>query len=223
MLHDTQVVRLRDRFINLARTPASQTISAGWFDVLAGLYGSPGRYYHTLEHIADLLARLDAATGNVVGVDTMERRTVEIAIWFHDAIYDVRRKDNEESSTSLAAAYFVTVHGANDHCAPEVIEAIYATTHKPLPGPTFPGYPSLSTQLMLDIDLAGFADPWEAFDAKSALIRQEYAIYTDDDFRIGRAQIMASFLQRPRIYYLLTDLEAPARVNLKRHIKELVG
>ena len=61
---------------------------------LVARYGEPHRRYHTLEHIDEMLAVADRleATDEVTG-----------AVWFHDAIYDPSRADNEARSAVLRA------------------------------------------------------------------------------------------------------------------------
>src|SRR5262249_8094638 len=62
-------------------------------------YQAPDRHYHDLRHIEALrgLARQHRAALN-------DHEAVEAAIWFHDAVYDPRRSDNEEQSALLALA-----------------------------------------------------------------------------------------------------------------------
>lgn len=221
-MHDAQVSQLRDRFVRLARTPETQTIFVGWFEVLAGLYGSAGRYYHTLDHVAELLARLDVS--EAAGIPGY-RLDVEFAIWFHDAIYDVKSKTNEADSAALARACLQTIgiveastYPNESNFCKRVLGAIEATKHL---GDDLNGHHT--AKVMVDLDLAGFADPWDVFDGKNRAIRKEYAIYTDEQYRWGRTRFMSGLLTRPKIYYLHGQWEKPARVNIERHIRELVS
>ncbi len=62
---------------------------------LLSAYAEPHRHYHTQHHIAACLEALDAHR------HCAERpEEVELAIWFHDAVYDTRRTDNEEAATA---------------------------------------------------------------------------------------------------------------------------
>jgi predicted metal-dependent HD superfamily phosphohydrolase len=65
---------------------------------LAAVYAAPGRHYHNLTHIEDSLAAL----ARVENISPRERETLSEAIWWHDAVYDATRADNEELSARLA-------------------------------------------------------------------------------------------------------------------------
>ena len=70
-------------------------------DLLAELrerYAEPQRRYHTLEHVRESLDR--AAETRSFQTHPAE---IDLAIWFHDAVYDPRRADNEERSAQWAA------------------------------------------------------------------------------------------------------------------------
>src|SRR5688572_15448512 len=62
-------------------------------------YSSPDRYYHNLTHIQDCLSVFDQTSSLVAHPEE-----VELAIWFHDAVYDTRRSDNEQKSAEWAEA-----------------------------------------------------------------------------------------------------------------------
>ena len=196
----------------------------GWFGVLFGLYSSPGRYYHDEDHVADLLRRLDALMSPTVG----DPEAVEFAIWFHDVIYDPRSKGNEQRSADLFDTFMSTTGLDAGEIGRlfqrDVHGAILATTHDGRDlGGSFDRRPQTTAMRMVDLDLAGFADPWEVFDAKNALIRKEYAFVPEDQYRAGRAAFLLNLTSRPKIYWILTDLEAPTRENIKRHVRELLG
>ncbi len=53
-----------------------------------------------MAHIEDCLAQVRASTDLTDG----ERNLLEAAVWFHDAIYDPTRQDNEAESARLARA-----------------------------------------------------------------------------------------------------------------------
>ena len=67
-----------------------RTIPPSVFDELIKVYSSPARFYHNLTHIEDCLSIFDQTRSLAV-----HPAEVELAIWFHDAVYDTERSDNE--------------------------------------------------------------------------------------------------------------------------------
>jgi predicted metal-dependent HD superfamily phosphohydrolase len=62
-------------------------------------YGHITRIYHDLRHLESVLTHIDRLQREADDV-----RLVRLAAWYHDAVYDVRRDDNEEASAALAVA-----------------------------------------------------------------------------------------------------------------------
>src|SRR5512138_1006779 len=100
---------MRARFLGMAakletRSVSAHAVASGYFDVLDALYAEPHRKYHGMHHIENLLQRLDMLTPfSRPGFDRFLE--AEVAIWFHDAVYDIRSKQNEETSALLARGF----------------------------------------------------------------------------------------------------------------------
>jgi predicted metal-dependent HD superfamily phosphohydrolase len=75
------------------------------FAEIVQAYSDPGRFYHTLDHILDVLATVEGLAGYAENVNT-----VKLAAWLHDVIYDSKASDNEEKSPVWRAA----VRGISD-------------------------------------------------------------------------------------------------------------
>jgi predicted metal-dependent HD superfamily phosphohydrolase len=176
---------------------------------LLARYREPHRKYHTLRHLDECLAELAPVRG------LAERSAeVELALWFHDAIYDVRRSDNEDRSAEWAG-FAVLAAGAPREVAARVRELVLATRHSE-------PAESADAWLLVDIDLAILGAPAARFDEYELQIRDEYAWVPTPIFCIKRREILATFLARPRIFR--TDefhgrLEARARANLARSLE----
>ncbi len=185
---------------------------------LAALYRQPGRHYHGLAHIQALLALLQEHRA-----DLADPQAVEAAVWFHDAIYDSRRSDNEARSAALATDKLSSrVEAAR---LSRIVAMIEATATPALPGLGSEAADRDAAHF-LDMDLSILGAPKSAFDSYEAAVRREYAWVDDKAWRSGRAAVLRKFLARPRIFHteaFRERFEAQARKNIARSIAALAG
>jgi predicted metal-dependent HD superfamily phosphohydrolase len=195
----------------LWREFGADPVPGGLYNQLVGAYSEQHRHYHTLQHLRDCLAHLDAAA-------SLAQRPgeVELALWFHDAIYDPRRADNEERSAEWAWRSILAA-GLTEDVAQRVQAMVLATKgHE--------AGDDADTRLLLDIDLAILGSAPARFDEFGEQVRAEYAHVPEPEFRARRARVLAGFLARPRIYATAPfhdALEHRARENLTRTIAAL--
>jgi predicted metal-dependent HD superfamily phosphohydrolase len=172
----------------------------------------PHRAYHTLRHILHCLEEMARVRHLAAHPDA-----IEMALWYHDAIYDTHAPDNEEQSAALAE------HSMRDAAVPEafvqrVVRLVVATKHHTAVEE------DPDTRLLVDIDLAILGQPAPIFDAYEQHIRQEYAWVPHEAFLEGRAKILRAFLQRSAIYatdHFWQHYEAQARINIARSLRAL--
>lgn len=181
------------------------------YNKLVTLYSEPHRVYHNLSHIEHCLNELGQASHLLEHPDA-----VEMALWFHDAIYNTKTNDNEEKSAELACQILKKA-GLSDAFTQKVCGLILATTHEIVPS-------GIDAQVMTDIDLSSLGKPKKEFDSNSLKIRKEYAWVPEEQFKNGRAAILLKFLKRPTIYstsFFRQKYEYRARKNLIRSIIKL--
>jgi predicted metal-dependent HD superfamily phosphohydrolase len=178
-------------------------------------YAEPRRAYHNWTHIEELLAQFDL---NVRALN--HPFAFRLAILFHDAIYDPRASDNEARSADLLESTMKNAARTDDIvCAKDLILA----THKHTTAAVDRRFVS-DAELFLDMDLSILGAGEGRFDDYDAAIREEYSFVPIETYRERRAEILKSFLARPRLY--LTDdyhhrLDGIARANLQRAIGRL--
>lgn len=182
-------------------------------DELLARYAEPHRAYHTAQHLEECREHFDRARSLAA-----DPGAVQLALWFHDAIYDTRSAHNEEESAAWAVRVLAGA-GAATRLQDSVRGMILATRHNAAPD-------SPDDALTVDIDLSILGAPESRFDAYEAQVRDEYSWVPAEAFRGARARILREFLARPRIYStaLFHDrFEVAARANLERSIARLLA
>jgi predicted metal-dependent HD superfamily phosphohydrolase len=159
-------------------------------DDLLDRWSEPHRHYHTAEHLANVLAIIDEHADQAT-----DPTAVRLAAWFHDAIYDPQRVDNEEASALLAEAVLPDLAVAPEQLH-EVARLVRLTaSHDPMPGDRNGG-------LLTDADLAILAAPLDEYRAYTLAVRQEYAHVPDAAFATGRAGVLNNLLSLPRLFHI---------------------
>jgi predicted metal-dependent HD superfamily phosphohydrolase len=173
-------------------------------------YSEPQRHYHTLAHVAALLRHADAHRAHLSQV-----HVVELAIWFHDIIYDPRSGGNETASAALASAAMQAMQ-VDSGMASQVEACILATIKHAVTDTAVSDLP-----LFLDFDLAILGAPVDVYQIYREAIRREYAWVPEQDYRAGRAKVLRRFLERPALYFtpwMAARFEAPARDNIQSEL-----
>lgn len=185
--------------------------AAGLFEQLVACYEEPHRRYHTLLHLGECIERL----GPVLSL-AGHPGEVEVALWFHDAVYDPRRQDNEAQS-ALWARQALEAADLPGEALSRVESLIMATRHSVLPE-------TPDEDLLVDVDLSILGSAPARFTEYEAQVREEYDWIPGAQFRRGRAAILEGFLGRAAIYrteHFQHLCEAQARQNLKRSLRVL--
>lgn len=179
---------------------------------LTAMYAEPHRRYHTLAHIEALhrwLAHWQALASSP--------SLIAAAIWFHDAVYDTHRQDNELRSADLARSELAAL-GWPGADVTRVAELVLATQHHRA------DVHDADAWLFLDLDLSVLGQSAAQYAAYSAAVRAEYAWVDDARYRDGRSAVLRSFLGREAIYRtpdIRAAWEATARANLANELKSL--
>lgn len=181
-----------------------------WLE-LEQLYTSAGRHYHTLQHINSLLQLSAQFEEQILQLDLFQ-----FAIFYHDAIYEPLRYDNEEQSADLARRRLHQL-GLPEPEVELVTQLIMATkTHQSLALP--------DANLLLDFDLAILAAPHEQYTQYTCQVREEYKMVPETEYRKGRIKVLQRFLSQENIYKtegIRQEYECQARNNLQQEIKRL--
>lgn len=191
------------------------------FDELLARYAEPHRAYHTRQHLEECFAHWDAVRGSA-----SRPGEVELALWFHDAVYDPRREDNEGKSAELAREAILRA-GLDAAVADRVEALILATRHATPPAAGDAAADAAAdASALVDVDLAILAASAERFDEYERQVRSEYAWVPAPLFRWKRRTLLQELLDRPRLFstaHFQQVAERPARANLRRSIAQLQG
>ena len=183
----------------------------GLFGELQRAYSSPGRHYHDVRHVDACLQALRSVRDYAQRPDE-----VAVALFFHDAIYDTHRADNEARSADWAHAA-LRCAGAPAAAAERVHALILATRHAA-------ATQDADAQLTVDIDLGILGQAPDAFARYDAEIRLEYHWVEWRDYAAARTAVLEQFLERERIYAtrpFFERFEAQARYNIASAIGAL--
>jgi predicted metal-dependent HD superfamily phosphohydrolase len=189
--------------------------------ILVEHYLTPGRFYHTLDHAVGMVRQVRELRGSVQlgttpepDLRTVDFDALELAVWFHDAVYEVGADDNERRSADLAAGA-ARAMGFAEPQIEQIRDLILQSSHR-APATTFPA------RLLCDMDLVLLGLPWEQFVAGMELIRRECAPMPRAAEQFEKAVMLRALLDRSAIYQTAMfreRFEERARQNIRRFIE----
>lgn len=173
------------------------------FNKLIAAYSEKQRAYHTVQHLYECLVLLES-----IRADLKDAYSVELALWFHDAVYDPQAKDNELKSAELFEQYLS--QDLSIDIVQKIKRWIIATQWHEVTD-------ELDLQFLLDIDLGILAASPERFAEYEQQIQQEYAWVDPDVYSIKRKEVLTHFYQAEPLYqteYFQQNFEQRAIINL---------
>lgn len=181
------------------------------FEALLKQYSSSKRRYHDISHITGLLNMLETHKYHI-----SDDEVIFFTIWFHDAIYDTWKSDNEEKSAEWAKNVLSKTSFSAERIE-KVYQYILATkTHVPT------GDSDLDWFLDFDLSVLGSVQP--VYEIYTRQIREEYTLIPNFIFNKGRRKVLRSLLEKERLYQtedFRTRLEAQARMNIEAELQEI--
>jgi predicted metal-dependent HD superfamily phosphohydrolase len=222
----------------------------GRFSRLLNHYVAKNRAYHNIHHIKSCLDELDELRsihyGGAMPIDEYmamwdyhtdsrwqcdyQFEVVELALFYHDVIYDISKNDNEEQSANFFDKE-ANMGETDWHCSATIYDverAINATKNHETSRWSNPngidGKLNFPEIVVCDIDLAILGASHDKYEEYTNQIRQEYKKVPDEIFYRERYKEMAKFLHRNKIYrhvYFYNKYEEIARENIKQELREI--
>lgn len=178
-------------------------------EALIRAWDEPQRVYHGQGHLVWLLDEADRRAALI-----RDRAFVGYAIWFHDAVYQPGRSDNEAQSADWARMSLVH----RPDLAARVADVIVMTKNHA------DGEATGDAALFLDMDIAILGAPRESYCAYAVGVRREYSHVADFAFAAGRGAFLAKQLELTRIFrtdLYESELGAVARANIAWELEEM--
>ena len=206
---------IKKRFNDLIRKNFPD-VSKEWIketgELIISSYSEPHRYYHNLNHIEDCMKMFDMVRYNINNM-----LDIELAIYFHDIVYDPLAKDNEVRSADIA---FERISHINENLANRIKDLVLFTEYSK----TFnKSHSNMDFIYLRDIDFHTMGT--EAYWKNAKDIRKEFSCYTDEEFYQGRIKFLQMILDNGRIfestYFLGTGYNDRALHYIEQEIEQI--
>jgi len=177
------------------------------YQQLVAAYSATSRHYHNLAHVAKLLAQIARFL-------VRDAPVLNLASWYHDAVYNALRHDNEAKSAEMALKFLqeTSLAPARQARVADLIRRTQDHTQPP---------DDADLLLFLDADLSILGAPEAAYGEYAHQVRREYRLVPDLLYRPGRRQVLARLRAAPVLFHtpaLRAELDASARRNLRAEL-----
>ena len=181
-----------------------------WNEIVIN-YCDAGRYYHNLDHLESIISELSDVRDHIPHWDT-----AMFSVFYHDIIYNALRSDNEAQSADKAQMRLQEIGFPKDQITQCVLQILATKGHEP--------GNDLTTQLFIDADLAIVGKDSKKYSEYSENIRNEFFVYTDNQYKDGRKKVLKHFLAMNRIFkteHFYNKYERQARKNIEEELNLL--
>jgi predicted metal-dependent HD superfamily phosphohydrolase len=210
------VGKVKDHWNKLIQKYCQDTsLNDRFFEEIEKKYTGRNRHYHNLHHIEALLQLCEQYNDHLA-----DKEVVALAVFYHDIIYNVLRKDNEPRSALLAVKRLYALGVPEDKTA-QVKLFIEATQTHTITGTVVNKH---DLQLFLDFDMSTLGAGWNDYLEYTKQVRREYRVYPDKLYIPGRTKFLEHCLQTEFIFQTAEfreNYEAAARVNMARELESM--
>jgi predicted metal-dependent HD superfamily phosphohydrolase len=150
-------------------------------------YSRKKRHYHNLTHLENLLKELIQNRAIIEDWDS-----ILFALFYHDLVYNVLKKDNEEKSALLAVKRLTEIDVPKERIEFVKIHILATKSHEI--------NSNNDANIFTDADLSILGSKDDDYKSYCQKIRKEYAIYPDFMYYPGRKKVLMHFLAMDKIY-----------------------
>lgn len=199
---------LKQVFLELALKYTNNTSSEQLWHEIEKQYSDPDRHYHNLSHLDHMMGELISTRSGIEDWDT-----VLFSMFYHDIVYNPLAQDNEEKSAELS------IGRLGETSFPE--EKIYKCSSIILATKAHDWTEDNDSRIFIDADLSILGKDWNSYLHYCKQIREEYTIYPDPIYQMGRKNVLNHFLEMQRIFkteHFFVHYEKQARQNIEKEI-----
>jgi predicted metal-dependent HD superfamily phosphohydrolase len=182
-----------------------------WSEIRSS-YSKSSRYYHNVAHLNSLVGQLLPIRNQIE-----DWLTLTFSVAYHDIIYNVLRKDNEEKSAALAYERLTQLNFSTiqkEKCKLQIL----ATKHHQASN-------DVDTNYFIDADLSILGYDDKSYRKYAEQIRKEYRHFPDVLYKPGRRKVLGEFLKMKNIFktkHFQDKYEDRAKINISNELKFLL-
>lgn len=200
---------LKEVFISLVSeyTEDKEYVNSLWDQIFKN-HSKENRYYHNLSHLENVYKHL-----RCVKKDIFDWDMTLFSLFYHDYVYNILKKNNEERSAQKAieVLYSLPIKSERIELCKEIIIATQGHQISKINDINY----------FTDADLSILGSSWQDYKMYFEQVRKEYINYPDFIYRKGRIKVLQQFINMPRIFkthYFYDIFENQAKKNLQKEI-----
>lgn len=175
------------------------------FETILFKYSNLFRAYHNPKHLVNCFDVLEKFFPN----EKLDP-AIRLALFFHDAVYNTTKTDNEAQSCLLLDKLLPDIDESIRNDAKSYI--MVTSSHLPFDD---------KSKIVVDCDLAILGSSPEEYEVYENSIREEYYFAPQDLYVSGRAKVMSKFANKEFVFWTEqmrnSQYEINAKINLARY------